>query len=716
MSFRAFFTIAILSLSSICLSQELLPIDSIMKRAMDVSEMYNRMVEQFDADLYMRTYVETLKKNFLYRYTHLVPGGLVLHNRKADESIIESISTLRFTYPNSYVQDIKYVTGTLTSKKDIDMLPFSFMNFNVYGETTSNESLFLPLRENSKKYYRYSVSHVHTENDKIYYTIDYLPIQKNAKLLKGSFVLEYGSWRVVQFTGEFTDLLSEYMFEVTMGEEWLTNFLPVEFSIYQKTMYLGNEIAFRYLANIDYKTVKLRDGKKAEKRMNISNLYKVRLDSVPLYNDSVFWEANRPIPLQAKEKEILDKFEQKRRVALFEKVGKDSADISMKNALKFAQSMVMDTRYTYKSTNIKYGGILNPALIGYSSEDGLTYRQKIFLNIDLKDNRNIHINAFAGYMFKRKELFTDLSFKWNYNPMHLGNFLISVGNGNRTYSSLFINEIQDRLIENGLDVEDLSLSYFKDYYARLSNSVEVANGLQIGTGLHYHIRKVVKTPKTRLATSSLEEIDNMLKDRYSFAPLLRLTWTPEQYYRLDGRQKIYVRSRYPTFKIEFARSIKGIFRSISEYNRFEFDISHRINLGLMKRFQYHMGAGVFTNQRSEYFADFHYFQKRNFPENWDDGIGGVFNLLDRDLYNASTSYVQVHLMYETPFLLLNDIPLLSRGVVRERLYLSQLYTPYIRYYNELGYGIGNRFLNAALFGSFYKLKFNKIGFKVSMNL
>lgn len=713
MILRTSITLIILVISSFCFSQESLPIDSIMKRTMDVSEMYNQMVERFEADLYMRTYVETLKKNFLYRYTYLIPR-FVLHNRKADESVIESISTLRFTYPNNYVQDIQYVTGTLTSKKNIDMLPFSFMNFNVYGETTNNESLFLPLRQSSKKYYRYSLSHVYSENDKVFYTIDYHPIQENAKLLKGSFVLEYGTWRVVHFTGEFTDLLSQYTFEITMGNEWLTNFLPVDFRIYQKAGYMGNAIGFRYLAKIDYKTIKRREHEIHEEQMNISNLYKVRLDSVPLYNDSVFWEINRPIPLQAKEKEVLDRFEEKRKTTLLKKAKKDSINISMKTALKIAQGMVMNTRYKYKSTDIKYGGIFNPGLIGYSSEDGLTYRQRIFLNFDLKDNRNVHVNAFAGYMFKRKELFTDLSLKWNYNPMHLGNFLISVGNGNRTYSSLFLNQIQEQLKDKGLDIGDLPLKYFKDYYLRIFNSVEAANGLQIGTGLDYHLREVVKKTETRMA--SLDEIDGMLKDRYSFAPVISITWTPKQYYRLEGRQKIYVRSNYPTFKLEFARSFKNVFKSVSQYNRVEFDMSHRIDLGLMKTFQYHVGAGMFTNQRSEYFADFHYFQKRNFPENWEDGIGGVFNLLDRHFYNASTSYVQTHFMYETPFLMLNAIPLLSRGVVRERLYISQLYTPYIQSYSEIGYGIGNRFLNAAVFGSFYKTKFNEIGFKVSMNL
>ena len=213
-----------------------------------------------------------------------------------------------------------------------------------------------------------------------------------------------------------------------------------------------------------------------------------------------------------------------------------------------------------------------------------------------------------------------------------------------------------------------------------------------------------------------EGITKLFKRRKTFAPVLTLTWTPEQYYRFERRQKIYVRSRFPTMKVQFSKGLKGVLGSASEYNRLEFDISQNIQLDLMKSFQYHIGMGFFSNQKSEYFTDFEYFAKRNFPDTWDDGIGGVFNLLDRQFYNASDTYIQNHFMYESPFIILNLVPVLAKGVVTERLYLSHLFNPYIRSYAEFGYGIGNNFLNAAIFGSFHKLKFHEVGFKVSLNI
>ena len=143
----------------------------------------------------------------------------------------------------------------------------------------------------------------------------------------------------------------------------------------------------------------------------------------------------------------------------------------------------------------------------------------------------------------------------------------------------------------------------------------------------------------RSSTVNSEPIEGLFGTRRSFAPFLRVSWTPRQYYRYEGRQKIYVRSNFPTFKLELSRSFQNILGSTSEYNRVELDISQNIPTGLMNSLQYHVGAGVFVNQKTEYLATSSTFQN-NFPENWDDGLGGNFNILSRDLYNASDSYIR----------------------------------------------------------------------------
>ena len=715
--------IFLFSITSKAFPQQEESIDSILSKAMEAAETYSELVEEFEAEIYMRIYVHTLKKNFFYRYTHLIPK-FVLHDRNSNEGLIEVLSDLKFNYPNNYTADIKNLAGTFSQKHVDEMLPSSLIHLNIYNEMSSNERFFMPLRKASKKYYRYELKRTFEQGGITFYTISFTPIYKSPKLLEGTFVLEKNNWRVMQFVCEGVDLASDFSIELYMGNTKSTQLLPVNAVVHQKFSYFGNVVTNRNLVNINYKLIKLNDKRPKTQNLNISNFYKIRLDSVPIQNDPVFWEEARKIPLQAREKDLLNQYYLDQSKKKKTKAESDSLNSMKNNSALWAKTMVMNSRYKFKATDIRYSGVFNPALFGYSSLDGLTYGQKLNINYELKRQSSLEMKAFVGYMFKRKELFTNISTAWNYNPTRLGKLSFTVGNGNKTYSSLFLEEVQDSLVNNGLDLKDLALDYYKDYYMRLYNTVEVVNGFTVGTGLDYHMRDAANNKIDESAivasiaktSSGADGINKKFTRRITFAPVVTLTWTPEQYYRYEKRQKVYVRSPYPTMKLEFSKAIKGIMGGDSDYNRVELDISQNIQLALMQSFQYHIGMGFFSNQKSEYFTDFEYFAKRNFPDTWDDGIGGVFNLLDRKFYNASDSYFQTHFMYESPFIILNLIPVLSKGVVTERLYLSHLYNPFIRSYTELGYGIGNNFLNAAVFGSFHKLKFNEIGFKVSLNI
>ncbi|MFA6701412.1 MAG: DUF5686 family protein [Dysgonamonadaceae bacterium] len=691
-------------------------VDSILIKAMQGAERYNGLVEKYKADVYMRSYIQTIKKNSLYKYTHLIPN-FILHDPNSDEVLIETISKLKYDYPKSYVQDIKYVTGTLTKKGDINMIPFNFLHINIYGETSNEDSFFMPLRFTTSKYYIYKQTNSYCQNDTTYYTYTYSPIYENTKLLKGTFVIESGSWRVTQFMGEGIDLISDFSFIMTMGNGMISKYLPEDIRIFQSSAYLGNIVGSRHLATISYSEANLRQIKDKDHSLNLSDQYKVRLDSVPVFDDSTFWNANRPIPLQPLEDDILKNYEKKKDEELLKKQNGDTITVSI--ARQLAQRFVMSSNYDYKSTKIIYSGLLNPFLIGYSSIDGITYRQELGFDIGLKWDQSINMDAYVGYLFRRKELFCDITTRWNYNPARLGSVYFAAGIGNPSYSSLFVEEIQKSLKNEGLTFSDISVDIYKDYYFKLFNNIELVNGILLGAGIDYHIRRGdSNTLKLKSAPidQSEKDINKMFGTRRTFVPSIRFEWTPQQYYRFEDRKKIYVRSSYPTFRIDLAHSFKNILGSASVYNKFELDVSQNVEIGLMKAFQYHVGAGLFTNQQTEYFADFSFFSKNNFPTNWDDGVGGGFNLLPREFYNASESYLQGHFMYETPFLLLKSIPHISKGVIGERLYLSQLYTPQIKSYTEIGYGIGNRVFNVAIFTSFHNLNFGRVGIKAALEL
>ena len=122
-------------------SQEKECVDSIMQKSMEAAVYYSGLVDEFEAEVYMRMYARTLKRNFFYKYTHLMPD-FVLHNKNHNEGLIEVLSDLKFTHPNNYAADIKHVTGTIQRKDANNILPSSLIHLNVYSEMSSNERFF----------------------------------------------------------------------------------------------------------------------------------------------------------------------------------------------------------------------------------------------------------------------------------------------------------------------------------------------------------------------------------------------------------------------------------------------------------------------------------------------------------------------------------------------------------------------------------------------
>ena len=212
----------------------------------------------------------------------------------------------------------------------------------------------------------------------------------------------------------------------------------------------------------------------------------------------------------------------------------------------------------------------------------------------------------------------------------------------------------------------------------ISNHLEITNGLSVGLGFMFHRRTPAEHPEesfrqVELPENVAEGLQANIRPQYnSFAPRIRVEWTPGQYYYMNGRQKINLKSRFPTFIVDYERGLRNIFKSTGVYERIEFDMQHHIRTGLLSNLYYRIGMGLFTNQEETYFVDFVNFRKSNLPEGWNDEIGGVFQALNGRWYNASPYYVRGHISYEAPFLVLRHLIKYTNHVQNERLYLNML--------------------------------------------
>ncbi len=687
--------------------------DSIMRMVIDNASRYQNLLESSESEIYIKGVTEVLKKNRLFRYAHHVFPV----NRRPKDMVFEMVSQSKFEPPNVFVHHIEAINGSSipNSKKQKEVI--EFLNMNVYSSTAFNDAILMPVAKNAFKYYTFKVIETRDTAGLNIFRIRFLPKQLSQKLISGDLYIVDKVWTIdeIDISGRYA--FADFNLMVSYGRGYNRFNLPEKADLQIRYKLFGNVLVNMYHAKFKYKSIVWsEEGPYRNTRrtsLDLTGYYRLSSDTVPIITDSAYWQSKRDIPLSDQEDELYSNVTDKRLQAA---QAIDTTDANKIEYLELTQKLTNTVNMNYKATRIRYSGFLNPFQLGYSGSNGITYRQRLRINKTFSDGKKLYFRPEVGYLFGRKEFYFKVLGEWLYSPERMGSLSLLVGNGNQSYSSEMMKDIKDYLKGDTLEIEDLNLQYFRHYYIELKNRFELTNGFQLNGGITYNHRNPVK----RIAGFEVgDEIIEIVNEDYNdFTPFIGFSFTPQQYYRMDGKRKEYVYSYYPTLSVEFSRAFPGVLKGDGDFARFEVDLHQNVSLGLLRHFNYHLSAGKYTKQKSKYFADFRYFTRRNFPDSWDDQIGGVFNLLRREWFNASDQYIQAHVMYQTPFIFLPFLSkkLGSKYVFYERLYLSQLWLPALPSYTELGYGIGNHIFNLAGFIAFDKLDFYRVGVKFSFEL
>lgn len=385
---------------------------------------------------------------------------------------------------------------------------------------------------------------------------------------------------------------------------------------------------------------------------------------------------------------------------------------------EFSEALFDGTRFGPEDNRLRIYGPLDPSYLGWDKFNGFTFRERARWTKSLPGNSKLFMRGELGYAFRLKEWRYRLFTEWTYIPERRGRWTLDIYRNTSSFSNKFIRTVNEHLkAENAKDInfDSLGIDYYKRYEVELLHSIEIRNGLMLHTGLLFTYRNPVRHGVHKI---SAEKRDQLIDSYYSdFAPYIRVEWTPRQYYWYNKGYKEYIHSPAPTMAFEVSRAIPGVLGTDSNYGRMEFDMQQTIRIRRTQFIAYHFGMGKFFNQKGEYFINYRYFERSRYPTTWeDDRIGGTFHMLDDYWYASSPSYVQAHFMYETPFGLIHKIKPLSRFVIKERLYLGSLWTEGHSFYNEIGYGIDNNFLNVGVFVGFKDAEYFDFGFKFRIEI
>ncbi len=677
--------------------------DSIMQEVIRNAARYQNALSKYEADIYIKGRTEILRKNFLMRFAH----HLFPVNRKSKDMIFEMVSHSEFNSPNFYLHDIEALNGNAIPNRKKQEEALTFLNLNVYAPTAYEDGFIMPVARKAFRYYNFSLEEVEEVDGLTIYKIRFLPKQWSRKLVCGDMYIIDEGWTIDRMEIIGQSAFAQFNVEMSFGRDYQHFMLPEKADLTLRYQVMGNTVLSTYHSAFTYRSVEWdEDAKRKRKPLNLTQYYRISSDTIPIIEDSTYWEVYRDQPLTPDEKRVYNTPYEK------EFIEADTSDLTNYIQLteKFTSSMTMN----FKDGRFKYYGFLNPFQLGYSGRNGLTYKQKIRVDKTFNNGTQIRFRPEAGYVFKRKEFYYRISTDWYYKPEKLGYLSLVAENRSQSYSSEMMDIINEHLRDSILNFKELDLIFFKNHVIELRNNIELFNGFQLSAGTSYHRRLPAKKNKYDLG----EDMEEVLNDVYhDFIPFISVSYTPRQYYRMDGRRKEYVFSRYPTISVEFAKSIPGVMQSTGNYDRIEADVHQSIPIGGLRKLNYHVSAGTYTREKSTFFADFRYFARRNFPETWEDQLGGVFNQLSRYWYNASDKYFQTHLMYQSPFILFQLFnPNASRHIVAERFYYSYLWTPALPHYSEIGYGVGNHIFNIGVFAGVNKWEFNSIGLKFAFEL
>lgn len=708
--------------------------DSIMEKVIFFAPFYERIVESYKAELYIKGWVNIRKKNHILRY---IPSMFRI-KKGVKEYMMETYSDLNFTAPNIYDQKVKASVGTASEFWELDGRLPEYFHINIYSATLLYDKLLSPLAPNAKKFYTYRIDTVMGERHNLQYKIRFIPKSKSFQLVGGYMVVSDNVWSVreIRFAGRsevmrFNNLVK--MGEVGDSDE----FLPQQYDVDATFRFLGNVIDGSYEAVLNYKNILQKSPSQIRKptgksKYDLSESYTLRTDTNAFQRDTAYFNQLRPIPLTSHEKNLYQDFFLHRDTSVWKKKPKN------KNLEFWGQiGDALISRYTLdldKLGSVRCSPLINPFLLSYSGKHGISYRQEFKYNRLFTGDRLLRIVPRIGYNFKEKEFYWRVRSDFDYWPQKRAALHLDFGNGNRIYSSDVLDDLKS-IPDSLFDFNLIHLDYFKDLYLNLRHSWEIVNGLTLDVGISMHRRTEVERsrfvpnypimpPVTRAnsgGSSFFPNFDPSILNKFrhtynSFAPRFRLSWTPGQYYYMNGDRKINLHSKYPSISVDWERGISGVLHSSGSYERIEVDLQHHVSLGLMRDVYWRLGWGQFTNQKELYFVDFANLTRSNLPMGWNDDIGGVFQLLDGRWYNSSRKYLRGHLTYEAPFLLLRHLKKYTQYVLNERLYFNALVVPHLKPYLEVGYGIGTHIFDFGLFASFANWGYNEIGCKFTFEL
>jgi len=644
----------------------------------------------------------------------------------------ESVSAYKFTAPDKYEQTIKAYSGTIPNFTD----PKAALGIGMISLYQPMYGLIVsPLNPKSFSYYRFRYEGYEEENGQIINKIRIIPKLKDPKLLEGLFYIADDEWSIRYAEFSVSLPFVQAHFRVNYHPVAGGIFLATDYQTNTKINMFGVKINMDFLSSIQYNDIQLNDSliavmnsmkkpeiRKKELEIKFDDFFKKKVDSVAAHRDSVYWSGVRTVALNEEERmSYIRKDSVQTHV--------DSITRAKENPkFKFA-NIITGGFFKSDSTSLvrfRYSGLID-ILKEYNFVDGLWLGQSFSLDFKRKNNTGWTIEPYIYWASARKTLIWKTDFSLNYAPRKLGQLQLSAGKSSEDYSGdagidRFINAAFSMIYGRNY------ISFYDKTFGRVSNQIDIANGLQLSLKAEYANRSALNNRTTwnlfgvkNEWRPNSPEYSRALNETCSRLAKggIRLQYTPENYYIMVNEEKHYVHSLFPTFTAEYQQGINAFSgNNYSTFSRLEFGVNQTVSLGVFDRFSYSLAAGRFFNENAFNYIDYKHFNTGgNIWLSFSDW-NTSYALLPLYSYSTDKNWIQAFITYQTDYLIFKRLPFLQGKMFTESIHAKFLHTPNKQYYSEWGYSI-DLFANSAVVGVFFSFdsfRYNTFGLQLSFPL
>ncbi|RYD97959.1 MAG: carboxypeptidase-like regulatory domain-containing protein, partial [Sphingobacteriales bacterium] len=537
------------------------------------------------------------------------------------------------------------------------------------GTGLSPRGFISPISDNALHYYKYKYEGSFMENGQIVNRIQVIPRRKYEPLLQGYINIVEDQWRihslelfaVKEYGLQTIDTLRIQQLYVPTGSgPWV-----LRSQVTYPTIRVFGFDGFGSFANVysDY---------------NLNPVFpKGYFDNTILrYKDSSnkkpedYWSQTRPISLEPDEvadyhkKDSLEKLHNS--PAYLDSLDRVRNKISPQSLILTGQTFTHQKAHSSLYIFPLIGALSYNTVEGVVVDARATYTKQ--LDTTSMSRRAFNITPEVRYGFSNKHLNPNMTVNYRFGNKRF--HTITAAGGSNIFQFNNANPVSEFINTFSSLVDNINrLKIYEARFAQLSYSQGLEDGFVWSIGGQYQDRMplentadyVFRDHKDRKFTPNYPDplADSNITRHQALVLSTSIRWQPGTRYVEFPNRRFSIGSKYPVFTLGFTQALQGPLGSDVQYSKWNFGISHNINLRLGGRMLYQFQLGGFLNTDSLQTPDYIHFKGN--ATRFSESYAGRFQLVTPYYFsNASKFYAAIFFEHHFNGLLTNKIPVIRK--------------------------------------------------------